>query len=96
MPDDLTGRLLGQQRKRLVASIMGAAESSPWWGKLSQAERSAYRDKVLASIGTFYDFCHDVVKVTSEDVMRNDLAVDLLRQVHDGQVALERQLRVKA
>jgi hypothetical protein len=91
--DDLTSRLLGEQRKRLIASIMGAAENSPWWSKLTPPEQRAFRDKVLSSIGTFYDFCKDVVKVTGDDVIRNDYAVELIRQVHDSQRTLERQLR---
>jgi hypothetical protein len=93
VPDDLTSRLLGEQRKRLIASIMGAAENSPWWSKLNPAEQRAFREKVLGSIGTFYDFCKDVVKVTGDDVMRNDYALEMIRQVHESQRTLERQMR---
>jgi hypothetical protein len=91
--DDLTSRLLGEQRKRLIASIMGAAENAPWWGRLSAGEQRAFREKLLSSLGVFYDFCKDVVKVTNEDVIRNDLALDLINQVHNSQRALERELR---
>lgn len=90
MAEDLTSRLLGEQRKRLIASVMGAAENSHWWGKLSPAEQRAFRDKMLLSIGIFYDFCRDLVKVSNDDGMRNDYAVDLLNQVHAGQQNLLR------
>lgn len=93
MADDLTSRLLGEQRKRLIASIMGAAENSPWWARLNPTEQRAYRDKVLNSIGTFYDFCKDVVKVTGDDVIRNDYALEMIRQVHDSQRVLVRHLQ---
>ena len=90
--EDLVNRLIGEQRKRLIASIMGAAEATPWWAKLSVQEQKAYREKVLNSIGTFYDFCRDVVKVSNEDVVRNEIAIELLGQIHDSQRALERRL----
>lgn len=93
MTEDLTGRLLSEQRKRLIASILGAAESSAWWSKLSREEQRLHREKVITAVGVFYDFCRDVIKVTNEDGIRNDLALDLIRQVHDGQRSLERQLR---
>lgn len=96
MTEDLTGRLLSEQRKRLIASILGSAESSNWWSKLNPGEQRAFREKVINAVGVFYDFCRDVVKVTSDDSMRNDLALDLIRQVHDGQRALERQLRTRS
>lgn len=89
----MVARLLMEQRKRLIASILGAAETSPWWGKLSVQEQRAHREKVLAAIGVFYDLCRDIVKVSNDDSVRNDLALSLIQQVHDGQRALERQLR---
>lgn len=96
MSEDLTARLLGEQRKRLIASIMGAAENAPWWSRLQAGEQRAYREKVLSSVGTFYDFCRDVVKVTGEDGIRNDLALELLRQVHEGQRSLQRSLGARS
>jgi hypothetical protein len=96
MSGDLTSRLLVEQRKRLIASILGAAEGSRWWSLLSVAEQRAHRDKVLASVGTFYDFCRDVIKVTGEDIIRNDYAVDLLSKVHDSQLRVERREQVPA
>lgn len=96
MTGDLTSRLLVEQRKRLLASILGAAETSAWWSKLTPAEQHAHRAKVLASVGTFYDFCRDVLKVTGEDSIRNDLAVELLQQVYESQQAVERVVRARA
>lgn len=92
MSEDLTSRLLGEQRKRMIASILGAAEQSGWWNKLSAAEQRAFREKMLNSIGVFYDFCRDIVKITGEDSLRNDYAVELLQQIHTGQQKLTREL----
>lgn len=89
----MASRLLAEQRKRLVASILGSAEQSPWWKNLSVEEQRAFRDKVLLGIGSFYDLCRDVIKVSNDDTLRNEHALTLIQQVHDGQRALERQLK---
>jgi len=75
-------RVVSEQRKRLIASILSAAESSPWWRRLSADEKSAYRDKVITSVGVFYDLCRDVIKVTEEDGVRNEYAIELIEQIH--------------
>jgi hypothetical protein len=89
--EDMVRRLLGEQRRRLVASLLGAAESSSWWPQLAVVEQRAYRDKVLASIGIYHDFCLDVLKVSGEDSVRNERALTLIEQVHASQRRLERQ-----
>lgn len=92
--DDLVGKLLAEQRRRLIATLLGTAESAPWWRDLTAEQQRAHRDKVLSSVGVFYDFCRDVVKVSSEDMTRNEYALELLQAVHDGQAALVRRLTV--
>lgn len=92
MPEDIIMRLFVEQRRRLVASIMGAAEQGPWWKSLPQAEQVAFRDKVLDSIGIFYDLVRDVIKVGHDDSIRNDHAIALIEQVHAGQRELLRAL----
>lgn len=90
MADDLMRRLAGEQRRRFVASVMGAAEQSPWWSRLNTTEQRAYRDKVLASVGSYHDFMLDIIKVTNDDLVRNEHALTLLQQVHDSQRRVER------
>lgn len=92
MNEDMVARLLIEQRKRMIAGILGAAEQAQWWGKLNAAEQRAHREKVLSSVGVFYDFCRDVIKISNDDTVRNDYAIDLIRQVHAGQQKLQRQL----
>lgn len=93
MSDDIIRRLAVEQRKRLVAGIMGSVESSPWWSKLQQSEQRALREKVLASIGNYHDFMLDVIKVGGEDSIRNEYAVELLEAIHNGQRRVEATLR---
>lgn len=94
MAEDMIRGLATEQRKRFIASMLNAAESTPWWGRLNPAEKSAYRDKVLACVGVYHDFMLDVLKVSSEGSMRNELAVGLIQQVHDSQRRLERSLSI--
>ena len=95
MADDLMRRLAGEQRRRFVAAILGAAEQSTWWGRLSVGEQRAHRDKVLAGVGNYHDFMLDVIKVTNDDMVRNEHAVNLLQQVHDSQRRVERAARAE-
>ena len=75
-------RVVTEQRKRCLASILGAAESSPWWHKLTRDEQMAYRQKVIDALGIFYDLVRDVVKVTDDEGLRNDHVVDLIERIH--------------
>jgi hypothetical protein len=75
-------RLIGEQRKRLVASLMSAAETSPWWRTLTKEQQVAYREKVLSSVGVFYDLCRDVIKISEEDGLRNEYAISMIEDVH--------------
>lgn len=84
-------RVVTEQRKRCLASILGAAETSPWWGRLSKEEQVAYRQKVLDSLGVFYDLVRDVIKVTDEGAIRNEHAVDLIEAIHGHLVAESRR-----
>ncbi len=79
---DLATRIVSEQRRRCLASILGAAEVSPWWGRLSKDEQLAYRQKVIDSLGTFYDLVRDVIKVSDEDSLRNDRVVELIERIH--------------
>jgi len=93
MADTLVNRLLVEQRKRMVASILGGAENSPWWSRLRPEEQQAYRMKVREATGVFYDFCRDVIKCGEEEAALNERAVQLIESVHASQRRLEGQLR---
>jgi hypothetical protein len=90
--DDIVKRLAIEQRKRLVASLLGAMETSPWWGKLGPTEQRGIREKVLTSIGNYHDFMLDIIKVGNDDGERNGYAIELIEAVHAGQRRLESKL----
>jgi hypothetical protein len=78
----LVVRLLAEQRKRCLATILTSAENSLWWARLSDTQQTTYRDQVRAALAVFYDLTRDLLKVTEDDSMRNDLALDLIRSMH--------------
>lgn len=92
MADSLVNRLLVEQRKRMVASILGGAENSPWWSRLRPEEQQAYRVKVRDATGVFYDFCRDVIKCGEEDAAINEHVVRVIESVHASQRRLEGKL----
>lgn len=75
-------KLLAEQRKRCLATIMHAAESGGWWDGLSTAQQNAYREQVRTAIAVFYDLVRDVVKVTDDEGPRNDVVLDAIRAMH--------------
>lgn len=94
MPSDsMVRRLAVAQRKRLLASILGAVETAPWYGSLSPAQRTALRDKILGSVNAYHDFMLDVIHVGEDDVTRNAHALELITAVHASQRRLEAELR---
>ena len=86
-------RLLSEQRKRCLATILNAAEGSPWWSNMTAGEQQAFREQVRTAISVFYDLCRDVVKVTDDDGVRNDVVVDLIRSLHANQRELVERLK---
>lgn len=84
--------LLVEQRKRLVAALLQHCENAAWYRHLSEGERQALRQNVLSSVGVFYDLMRDVIKVTRDDSLRNEEALNLLRRVHESQRRMERRL----
>lgn len=90
----LVVRLLAEQRKRCLATILSGSESSTWWHELSGAEQEAHRASVRAALATFYDFTRDVLKVADDDApgLRNDLALELIRSIHTQQQRLVERL----
>lgn len=92
MADDMIRRLAGEQRRRFIAGMLGAAESTQWWPKLSAPEQRAYRDRVMSSVGTYHDFMLDVIKVGTEDGVVNEKALELLESVRASQRRVESRL----
>ncbi len=88
----LVVRLLAEQRKRCLATILNAAEASSWWSRLSEVQQNAYRDQVRSALAIFYDLTRDVIKVSDDDTVRNDLALDLIRSVHSQQIKIVEKL----
>jgi hypothetical protein len=86
--DDIIRRLAIEQRKRLVASILGHAERE-LFPQLTPVQQRQLRDKVLSSVNAYHDFMLDVIRVGADDGVRNTLAIDLLQQVHASQRRLE-------
>jgi hypothetical protein len=91
MADAQLIKLVGERRKRLVASIMGHAERE-FFAQLSPTQQREFRTKTLTAIDEFADLMRDVIKITGEDSVVNAHAIDLLQQIHDGQRALAKRL----
>jgi hypothetical protein len=88
-------RLLAEQRKRCLATILNSAESSPWWARLSDTQQNTYRDQVRTALAVFYDLSRDVVKVADDDDdgMRNGHAIELIRSFTTQQQRIIEQLK---
>lgn len=88
-------RLLAEQRKRCLATIMSSAEASSWWTKLSGQQQNDFREQVRHSLAVFYDLTRDVIKVTEDDTPRNELALDLITSLHTQQQKIIDHLAIK-
>lgn len=84
MPSTTT-RIVAEQRKRLVASVMRAAEQAPWWHRLTSEQQADFREDVLSAINVFYELVRDIVKVSEDDGVRNDYAIKLIEKMHADQ-----------
>lgn len=89
--EDMAVRLIVEQRKRLVASILGYAERS-FWSRLSQDEREDFRAKVFDAVGVYTDFTRDLLRVADEGVLRNERALEMIEAIHSSQRLLVEQL----
>ena len=86
--------LLSEQRKRVVAGILGHAESAVWWPRLSAAEQQGLRSQVLSSVNAMHDVTLDLLKVATGDggVLISEDAVRLIQDTYDRTRSLERLL----
>lgn len=77
---DFATKLAGEQRGRLVASILSHAEREIY-PKLSAAECKAFREKVLSSVGVYHDFVLDCLHAASDGAVVNEDAMLVLRSI---------------
>lgn len=85
-------RLLAEQRKRCLATILTGTENSPWWKDLTEHQQQVFRDQIRSAIAVFYDLARDVIKVSEDDGVRNELALDLIRSLHTQQQKIAEHL----
>lgn len=85
---DVWRAFAGRQRERVIASVMGHAERSAWWDKMTPAERKAFRDKVLSSVGAYHDVVLDLLRSVDDQSIGNPEVVRLLDLVHASQKEL--------
>lgn len=86
-------RLIIEKRKRVIATILGHAEREFLkTGKISRDEFETFRSATLLAIDTWHDLMLDILKISDEDMMRNEHAVELLERVHASQRRLSDQL----
>lgn len=75
-------KLLGEQRKRLVGSILGHVESADWYTHLDADDRDDLRDVVLEAVGRFYDLTRDLHAVLRDEGVTNERSVELLESIY--------------
>lgn len=89
MAEDVVRKLVGEQRRRMIAALLGFVEGEPWYSKLSPQEKSLLRETVLRVTTNYHEFILDVLKVSKDDVLYNERALELIQQVHESQHRME-------
>jgi len=80
--NDFVRNLMSEQRKRLLGSLFDYLERNVY-PKLSVEEQKALRERVLLSVGVFYDFMLDCTKASVNDgVVFNEEAVQMIRHIY--------------
>ncbi len=80
---DILTDLAGEQRSRLVASILGHAERE-LYATMTAGQRKVLREKVLASVGVYHDFVLDCLRAANKGSVVNEEAMRLLGQIHEA------------
>jgi hypothetical protein len=93
MADSQLARLIGERRKRLVATILGHAERE-FFTQLTPQQQRDFRAKTLTAIDDYADLMRDVLKISGDGVVLNSHALELLEALHDNQKAIARKLEV--
>ncbi len=83
MSDDRMKRLLIEQRRRMVATILGHAEREVY-AYLSPEEQRAFRKKVLDALDAYHCLMLDIVGAShDENTLIEAETLELLRDVRD-------------
>lgn len=83
--DSTVRRMAIKQRQRLLATLLGAAERSSWWPKLTPEEKRIYRDEVIVTLNPYHEFMLDLIGVSTEDSTRNERTLELLESIQQHQ-----------
>ena len=78
MADDLARQLLGSQRRRLVARLLGSVERE---FDVTSAPPEL-RTEVMDAVGVYHDFVLDLVGARDDGVLRNEHAMRMLAEIH--------------
>lgn len=83
MSQPFVRNMLGRQRKRALAIIMGHAERT-FYDRLSADEKAAFRSVVLSAVSTYHDACLDMLESTvSDGMMVNDEAIRVIAEFNE-------------
>lgn len=83
-------RLLAEQRKRAVASVLSAVENATE-GRLSEAEQRELRRTIVAAVNQYHDTTLDVLKSSVNDGMAvNEDALRVIAEANRHLGALRR------
>lgn len=74
-------RLVTERRRRLVATILGHAERE-FYDRLTPLQQKEFRTKTLTAIDDFADLVRDLLKISGEEVIVNEYALELLEKIH--------------
>lgn len=79
---DFVRNLLGEQRKRMVGTLMGYLEREVY-PQLNARQQRALRDKVLAATAPYHDACLDMLKASVNDgTVVNEEALRLISELN--------------
>lgn len=74
--------LLGENRKRLLGSLMSYLETEVY-PHLTEDQRTDLRAKVLQSVGNYHDSCLDLIKASINDgSVQNELVLEAIANMH--------------
>ncbi len=83
MPDESLRKLLGLQRRRLLATILGHAERE-LYPDLTEHQQGEFRAKVLEATQAYHDVMNDILGAADSDQqVINVEAIELLRQIRE-------------
>lgn len=88
---DPVRRLIGEQRSRLVATLLSNLE--PMLRPLGETEWQRTRKTVMDAVGVYHDVVLDAYKVTRDgDSLQNDDVLRLIREMHRATSRIESSL----